>query len=402
MNKMTKIQLVERHQIVSKDIDILCFLSKNLYNRANYCLRQSFIATKKLPNEFELTGKLARRFNVDYKALPAQTSQQIIKLLYKNWKSFFASIKEYRKSPSKFLGRPKLPKYKDKLNGRNIIVFTNQQCKLKDNLIYFPKQSNLKPLKTRVENLQQVRIVPNTTGYIIEVVYNQTINTVLTKPNSYLGIDLGLNNFATLFNNTDYSSFIVNGKPLKSINQYYNKELARLKSYLGNKSSHKIRKLTLKRNNKIIDYIHKSSKLIVEYAIKYQIETIVIGNNKDWKQEINLGKKNNQNFVQLPFATLISQIQYKALLNGIKVEVTEESYTSKTDHLALEPMKHIEKENRLGKRIKRGLFKSSTNKLINCDVNGAIGMIIKVAGNDWVTNLASRGEVSTPYRISIK
>lgn len=399
---MTKIQLVERHQIVSKDIDILCFLSKNLYNRANYCLRQSFIATKKLPNEFELTGKLARRFNVDYKALPAQTSQQIIKLLYKNWKSFFASIKEYRKSPSKFLGRPKLPKYKDKLNGRNIIVFTNQQCKLKDNLIYFPKQSNLKPLKTRVENLQQVRIVPNTTGYIIEVVYNQTINTVLTKPNSYLGIDLGLNNFATLFNNTDYSSFIVNGKPLKSINQYYNKELARLKSYLGNKSSHKIRKLTLKRNNKIIDYIHKSSKLIVEYAIKYQIETIVIGNNKDWKQEINLGKKNNQNFVQLPFATLISQIQYKALLNGIKVEVTEESYTSKTDHLALEPMKHIEKENRLGKRIKRGLFKSSTNKLINCDVNGAIGMIIKVAGNDWVTNLASRGEVSTPYRISIK
>jgi putative transposase len=124
MKKMTKIQLVERHQIISKDIDILCFLSKNLYNRANYCLRQSFIATKTLPNEFELTGKLAKRFNVDYKALPAQTSQQIIKLLYKNWKSFFASVKEYRKNPSKFLGQPKLPKYKDKLNGRNIIIFS--------------------------------------------------------------------------------------------------------------------------------------------------------------------------------------------------------------------------------------------------------------------------------------
>jgi putative transposase len=368
-----KVQLVERHIVLNnkqglKQIDELCFKSKNLYNRANYCLRQSYTKTRKLPSEYELTTKFASRLNVDYKALPAQTSQQIIKLLYKNWKSFFAITKDWNKNPSKYKGKPRLPNYKDKTKGRNILVFTNQQCKLKineagDSKIYFPKQANIPPLKTKIENLQQVRIIPNTSSYIVEVVYNQTIKTVISKPNTFLSLDLGLNNFATSFNNTDYKSFIVNGKPLKSINQYYNKELARLKSHfksnLKGSTSKKIKTLILKRNNKVTDYIHKTSRYIVNYAINNQIETIIIGNNQDWKQKINLGKKTNQNFVQLPFEKLISQIQYKALLVGINVEVVEESYSSKTDHLAFETMQHIEKEDRLGKRVKRGLFQSS-------------------------------------------
>lgn len=415
---LTKVQLVERHIVLSckqglNQIDELCNKSKNLYNRANYCLRQSYTKTKKLPSEYELTTKFASRLNVDYKALPAQTSQQIIKLLYKNWKSFFALTKDYHKNPTKYKGKPKLPSYKDKITGRNILVFTNQQCKIKqseaefetESKIHFPKQTNIPPLKTKVQNLQQVRIIPNTSGYIIEVVYNQTIQTVITKPNTFLSLDLGLNNLATSFNNTDYKSFIVNGKPLKSINQFYNKELARLKSHfksnLKGSTSKKIKTLTLKRNNKITDYLHKTSRLIVDYAISNQIETIVIGNNADWKQKINLGKKTNQNFVQLPFEKLISQIQYKSLLVGIKVEVTEESYTSKTDHLAFETMQHIAKVDRLGKRVKRGLFQSSTGRLINADTNGSIGILRKVAGDDWLNNLISRGEVSTPYRINV-
>jgi putative transposase len=406
---MTKIQLVERHIIFSKKqglqvIDELCFKSKNLYNRANYCLRQAYTKTHKIPSEYELTGKLAKRNSLDYKALPAQTSQQIIKLLFKNWKSFFALNKDFYKNPSKYKGKPKLPNYKDKEKGRNILVFTNQQCKIKEGKIHFPKQINLPPLKTKVENLQQVRIVPNTSSYVIEVVYNRTVQTVLTRPDTFLSLDIGLNNLATSFNNTDFKSFIVNGKPLKSINQYYNKELARLKAHfksnLKGSTSKRVKKLTLKRNNKISDYLHKTSRLIVDYAINNQIETIIIGNNQDWKQNINLGKKNNQNFVQIPFGKLIQQIQYKSLLVGIKTVITEESYTSKTDHLALEPMQHL--ETRLGKRAERGLFQSSTGRLINADKNGAVGIARKVAGDGFVKNLISRGEVSTPYRISVK
>ena len=129
---------VERHILNSKEIDKLCFLSKNLYNYANYCIRQSFTKTGKITSEYELTGKLARREQVDYKSLPSQTSQQIIKLLYKNWKSFFSAIKDYKKNPKKYKGRPKLPRYKDK-DGRNIVIFTGQQCKVKDGFIKFPK-----------------------------------------------------------------------------------------------------------------------------------------------------------------------------------------------------------------------------------------------------------------------
>lgn len=408
---MTDTQLVERHILLSdkkglKQIDNLCWKSKNLYNKANYCIRQSYTKTRKLPSEYELTGKLAKRGNADYKALPAQTSQQVIKLLYKNWKSFFALTKDYYKNPSKYKGKPKLPHYKDKNTGRNILVFTNQQCKIRDGKIYFPKNVCLPALTTKVQKIQQVRIIPNTSGYVIEIVYKQTIKTVITNPNTFLSIDLGLNNFATSFNNTDCKSFIVNGKPLKSINQYYNKELARLKSHfksnLKYSTSKRIKRLSLRRNNRVNDYIHKTSRFIVNYAINYKIETIVIGNNKDWKQKINLGKRTNQNFVQLPFEKLISQIQYKAKLVGINVVVTEESYTSKTDHLALEEMKHIAKDERLGLRKRRGLFQSSTNKLINADTNGSIGILRKVAGDDFLGNLISRGEVSTPYRINLK
>jgi len=167
-----------------------------------------------------LSKKLGEIDQIDYKKLPAQTSQQVIKLLYKNWKSYFKSIKSYNRHPDKFKSKPKIPKYKKK-QGRNIVIFTNQQVKLKDNYIHFPKKSKVEPLKTKVDNIQQVRIIPQASCYIIEVVYKKEaqINENLDE-NLYLGIDLGINNLITAIDNIGKQPFIINGRELKSINQY--------------------------------------------------------------------------------------------------------------------------------------------------------------------------------------
>lgn len=392
---------VERHIVKnSQEIDKLCYLSKNLYNYATYCMRQYFIHTGNMLSEYELTGKFAKRDQVDYRALPAQTSQQIIKLLFKNWKSFFKANKDYKRNPKKYKGRPKLPKYKDKVKGRNVVLFTGQQCRLKGGFVHFPK-GIIEPLRTKVDNVIQVRLVPQATCYIIEVVYKKEIQVYENlKKENMLGIDLGVNNLATCMNNVGKRPFIINGKPVKSINQYSNKLKAKFMSYVNNKGTSKnIKRVLLRRNNKIQDYMHKASRTIVDYCIKHDIGTIVIGLNSDWKQELQTGKVNNQNFVSIPFKTLIEQIQYKAEEVSINVIITEESYTSKIDHFAFEIMKHHDQY--LGKRVKRGCFQSSTHKLLNADVNGAIGIMRKVAGDSVVKQIASRGQALCPFKISM-
>ena len=388
---------IERHIIISnKNLDNLCFLSKNLYNYCNYLIRQEFINNHKLLSEYELTTQLAKDKQVDYIALPAQTSQQIIKLLFKNWKSFFKLCK----AKSKLNGKPKLPKYKDKTKGRNIVIFTNQQCKLKNGYIYFPKKTNIKPIRTKVNNIKQVRIIPKCSCFAIEIIYDRKKQTIKLNNYAYLSIDLGLNNLITSYDPLNNKSFIVNGRPLKSINQYYNKRKAFLMSYIGNKgTSNRIRRMTLRRECKINDYMHKSSRFVINYCIKNQIANIVIGNNKDWKQGCNMGKRNNQNFVSIPFEKIISMIQYKADEYGINVIITEEGYTSKVDHFAGEEMcKH---DQYLGKRVKRGLFKSSTGRIINADENGAIGILRKVADEKFKHLIVSRGDVVSPIRLNV-
>lgn len=391
---------VERHIIKGdKELNHLCWLSKNLYNYANYCLRQSFTKTGKLPNEYELTTKFAKRNQVDYKALPSQTSQQVIKLLYRNWKSFFSATKDYKDNHSKYKGRPKLPSYKNK-DGQNIVLFTGQQCYVKEGRIKFPK-SVYKSLKTKVDNVVQVRIVPQATCYIIEVVYKKEGKVYENlKKDKVLAIDLGVNNLATCVNNVGKRPFIINGKPLKSINQYSNKLKAKYMSYVGDKGTSKnIRRILHKRNNLITNYLHHTSRFIINYCIKNDIGKIIIGHNKEWKQSIELGKKTNQNFVDIPFNTLIQQVQYKAEENGIEVVITEESYSSKVDHFAFEIMEHH--ENYLGKRVKRGLFQSSKGFLLNADVNGAIGIMRKVTGDSLIKEIVSRGHALCPFKLSM-
>ncbi|GAA5659519.1 transposase [Geobacillus stearothermophilus] len=372
---------VEQHQINSYHYlyhycNDLCFKSKNLYNYANYIVRQEFINNNEWIR-YNSLDKMLKHKQV-YKELPAQTSQQILRLLDKNWKSFFKAIKDWSKNKEKYLGKPKLPKYKKK-NGRNVVIFTNQQCKIKDGYIKFPK-TDLK-LKTKViEGLQQVRIVPKGSIYVIEVVYKKEIPNMIRESNRVVGIDLGLNNFVTMVNNIGETPIVINGKGVKSINQYYNKQKVYFQSILKKQNglnwSKRLEKLTLKRNNKIKDFMHKASRYVVDWCVKHNIDTIVIGKNDNWKQEVDLGKRLNQAFVQIPYDMFIEQLQYKCEEVGIKVVLTEESYTSGTSFLDGEaPIKENYDKNR---RIKRGLFKSNKGILINADVNGAYNIMRKV------------------------
>lgn len=413
-------QRVERH-IFKKDanLDNLCFLSKNLYNSCNYVLRQCYLNKLKniqeykeliesfeykgktyyTINEYKLTTCLAKINQPDYRNLPAQTAQQIIKKLYKNWKSFFKSLKAYVSKKNSFSGKPKLPGYKHKTKGRFVFPFTSQEVFLKEGFIKFPKSVNIDKLKTKVTNVCEVRIVPNATCFVIEVVYNKEVRNVETIPNTYLGIDIGLNNLATCTNNIGNKPFVINGKPVKSYNQYYNKKKTILHSYVGNKgTSKRLCLLTLKRKNKVSDYLHKASRYIINYCIINKIETIVVGNNKNWKQDISLGKRTNQNFVCIPFDTFIKQLEYKAEEVGIKVIVREESYTSKCSFLDNETIE--QHDHYLGKRIKRGLFRSSKGTSINADVNGSYNIIKKESPNAFSNGVEGVG--LHPIIVSLK
>jgi len=281
-----------------------------------------------------------------------------------------------------------LPKYKNK-NGRNIAIFTNQQCKIKNEYIKFPK-CNYR-IKTSIkEGLQQVRIIPRGDIYVIEIVYKKEINSQMKELKNICSIDLGLNNLITLINNIGLKPIVVNGKPIKSMNQYYNKRKAKLMSYIGDKGiSNRIKKLTIKRNNKIKDYIHKSTRLIINYCIKNNVETLVIGKNKNWKQEVEMGKKNNQNFVNIPYDMLIKQLEYKCEENGIKVILTEESYTSGTSFLDNE--EPIRDNYNKSRRKYRGLFISNNGTQINADVNGAYQIMKKVFPNVFANGIEGVG-----------
>jgi len=392
-------QLVERHIIINnKEIEVLCVKAKNLYNQSLYYLRQATFGKIKPFGEYELSGLFAEFNQNDFRDLPAQTSQQIIKQVFQNYKSWYKARAEWQKNPSKFKGIPKLPKYK-KVTSE--VIFTSQQIKFKDGFIHFPKSTNLQPLKTKVDNICQVRIIPQANCFVIEVVYNkEEVKNENLKKENVLSIDLGLNNFATCVNNVGLQPFIINGKIIKSVNQMYNKTKAILMSYIGSKgTSNRINKLGFYRNNFIEDKLHKTSRFIINYCLEHEIGTIVIGKNKQWKDEINIGKVNNQKFVSIPHSKLIDKITYKAKLVGINVIEHEESYTSKCDSLALEPIyKH---EVYLGKRIKRGLFQSSVGKLINADVNGAINIARKVFSDCFAKSIIDSGSAFLPIKVNI-
>ena len=468
---MSIVNRVEQHQInknheLFKLIDEYSFKTKNLYNYANYLIRQTFILTSRLKdgikineeqlqflnwintkvdefNSFKLDNfqksqlkgkKLDKQFKIlkyfdaehkylgydfleflvsdeqDYKTLMAQVSQQVLRILDKNWISFFESIKDWKQNPTKYKGMSKLPKYKHKTKGRFNINFTNQNCKIETGFIKFPICFNQYLLKTKVnEKLQQVRIKPLGSQYLIEIVYQKEVKEIDQESKNIIGIDLGLNNFVTITNNIGLKPVVINGKIIKSNNQYYNKRMSHYKGILKKETdrdwSKRQGKLTIKRNNKIKDFIHKSSKFIINYCIENNLDTIVVGNNKNWKQDIELGKRTNQNFVQIPYSMLISQLEYKGLDVGIKVIVSEESYTSKASFLDNDILPKYKKDNEekhdfSGKRIRRGMYKSKNGILINADVNGSYNIVRKVFPKAFADGIEDVGLHPIKYNVA--
>jgi len=383
----------------------LAFKSKNLYNCATFIMRQNFIHNGKIINYPRMDKIIKRDYEDVYRALPAQTTQQILRLIEKDWKSFFKANRRFKKNPEVFTGKPKLPNYKDKTEGLGIIIFTNQQCKIKNNFVHFPKAVGLDPIKTTVNVFSQVRIIPKFKHFVIEIVYSrQPIKNKVDFKNVF-GIDLGLNNLATLVSNQlKVPPMLINGRPLKSINQFFNKTKAELMSNIGDKgSSNKIGKLSLKRECKMNDYMHKASRSIIDYAIGTKTGTIIVGENEGWKQKIKTGKKNNQNFVSVPLDKLKEMIAYKAEDNGIQVIFTEEAYTSKASSLDKDPIPAYSPENKLsftGKRIKRGLYQWSKG-IINADLNGALNIIRKEVPEslDELIRIRNRGCGFQPFKV---
>lgn len=403
-------QRVERHIIKSNNdffgflLDY-CHLAKNLYNHALFVLRQTLDKGEYLC--YQQLDKILKNDveYPDYRALPAQCSQQILRLLDKNWKSFWQANKAFKKNPSKFNGQPKVPDYKPK-TGYSILILTNQQCKIKNGMINFPKCFCGFQLHTKVDNLQQIRITPRKTHLVVEVVYNKKIPAKRLDNSKYLGIDIGVDNLAAIATNCGNFPVLLNGKSLKSINQFYNKRLANLKSICETQNDRhttkRIANLTLKRDCKINDYLHKASRWIVDFALENNINTIIIGKNDGWKQKSNIGKRNNQNFVQIPFAKFISMLEYKCEDVGLNCVLTEESYTSGTS--VLDEEQPVKAQYNKSRRKKRGLFKSNTGKLINADVNAAFQMIKKVVPDvvfDGIEDVVTRPSRIKPIRVNV-
>jgi putative transposase len=375
-------QLVEQH-IIKKDderykiLDEVCFKSKNLYNAALYEIRQHFFNTKQFLNWFSVDKLFKEKKQEDYYALPCKVSQQTLKLLNQNFKSFFSLLKKKDHNKKK-----SIPKYLDKVKGRFVAIYTNQafsKKEIKRGIIHL-SGTDFK-IKTKIDrsSINQVRIVPKNSYYKVEVIYEIDEIEELEDNDRYAAIDLGVNNLATVSFN-DSKPFIINGKPLKSINQFYNKRKAELQSKLkGNrKTSNRIESITRKRNNRVKNYLHKASRYIVNHLVSTNINTLIIGKNDNWKQEANISKKNNQNFVLIPHSQFINMLSYKCKLVGIAVIMTEESYTSKCSFIDNEEMKH--NENYKGKRVKRGLFRTNKGKFINADLNGSLNIMRKVIG----------------------
>lgn len=395
----------------NENISSLCKISNNLYNQALYIFRETLSNEDKWLSYFELDTIMKNTKNLDgninYKLLKAQCSQQVLRILDKNIKGYYKSVQDYKKHPNKYKGKPGLPSYRKRGSGFNM-YYTNQNCKIKDGKIVLSKELSIdipqyEKYSDLIKNFKHVRIKPLACGYKIEIIYEvKDAEVSKGREEKIPSIDLGIDNLATIV--SEDFTIIFSGKFVKSHNQLFNKTLAKLNSIKDLQkikgTTRRIKKLYYDREQYIEDVFHKISRKIVNLLIDSKITKLIVGYNKGWKQNVNMGKKNNQKFTQIPFARLVSYLEYKCELVGIEIVIHEESYTSKCDSLAFEKIgKH---ENYLGRRRKRGLFQSSVGKLINADVNGALNIMRKVVGDscESIRRIIDRGLLFNPVRIT--
>ena len=400
-----KVQRCEQHNIkygtdFYKFVDEMCFKSKNLYNYANYIIRQEFINNGnwiKYNQLFQLVKE-----SEPYKDIGNNTGQGTLRILDKNWKAFFKAIKDWKKNPSKYLGKPKIPKYKDK-DGRFLLSLDSNKVKLKDGYVYFawkPFKPYNNMFKTNAqERILQCRFIPRCGKYVMEIVYEIEVPDISETSDRVAAIDIGVDNFITMVNNIGENPIAVKGGVIKSINQFYNKQKANIQSELkkvnGKDWSKKLQKLTDKRYEMIKYQMHCISKYVVDWCVLYGIDTLIVGHNDEWKQK----KQGMQNFTYIPYELFIQMLAYKCENNGIRFIENEEAYTSGTSFLDNEdPVKENYNKER---RVHRGLFIADCGKKINADVNGAYQILKKVIPDAFSKGIEGAGSHPTIINLAM-
>ena len=396
-----------------RNLKYLSHIAKNLTNEAIYNIRQYYFNKKKYLSYNENYKMLKNSEN--YKKLNSNMAQQILKEVDGSFKSFFGLLKLAKNG--QYNGKIRLPNYLDKDGFTTLVI---SFVRLKDDILIIPYSNSFRkthkeiaiklPSVLKGKKIKEIRIMPKQHSRYFEIQYIYKVEEVqreLNKENA-LGIDLGIDNLCTCVTNNG-ASFIIDGRKLKSINQYYNKTNAKLQSI---KDKQKIKRTTLrqkriarKKNNRINDYLSKAARIIVNYCLNNDIGKLVLGYNEDFQRNSNIGSINNQNFVNIPYGKLRDKLIYLCKLYGIEFKLQEESYTSKAsffdgDEIPIYDEENLQEYIFSGKRIKRGLYQTSTGKLINADCNGALNILRKSKVVD-LSVLYNRGELNTPKRIRV-
>ena len=404
---------------------------KKISNSATFIIRQNFFFNKIKDSKGNKVRKYIKYNDMDrifkrdrtelYRSLIyVQSVQQILRKVHSSFENFFKAIKDYKKNKSNYTGRPKLPKYKS--SKYDELIITNQNFKQNDKVLNF--KGYLKELSFTMYNkgkANQVMFKYNGVDIDVFIIYedektliNKEVVNYIEDDSRIISIDLGLNNLVTITNNIGIRSVIINGKGLKSKNIYYNYQIGKYQSILATVNekdkeiktykSNRLTRLRVKRNNIMNDYIHKTTRYIINYCKENLIDTIVIGNNKFQKQNKRKKQiKGLKNFIQVPIKRIIEQLKYKLEYENIRLIETEESYTSKTSFLDNEiPNKETIPK---GKRIKRGIFKRPNGEYVNADVNGSLQILSKVISTRLLEQLrivvSSNGLALNPLKMAL-
>ena len=398
-----------------KTIKELCHIAKNLANEAIYNVRQYYFAEGEFL-KYEKNYTLLKN-SPNYKLLNSNMAQQILKEVDGSFKSFFGLIKLAKQDRYAFKDC-KLPHYLPKDGYTTLVIGF---VRLKGNKLILPFSNSFKKTHKAVEitippilldkKVKEIRIIPKAKARFFEIQYIYEAECVQRNlnTNNALALDLGINNLVTAVSSNG-RSFIIDGRKLKSINQWFNKENARLRSikdkqHYGKKSTDRQKAIARDRNNKVNDYMNKAARKVINYCIANDIGALVVGYNETFQRNSHIGKRNNQNFVNIPYGQLRSKLEYLCRLNGIIFVKQEESYTSKSSFWDRDDIPAYNADNPReyqfsGKRVHRGQYKTASGKTINADVNGALNIMRKSSVVD-VNILYGRGEVDTPVRIRI-
>ena len=398
-----------------KTIKELCHIAKNLANEAIYNVRQYYFAEGEFL-KYEKNYTLLKN-SPNYKLLNSNMAQQILKEVDGSFKSFFGLIKLAKQDRYAFKDC-KLPHYLPKDGYTTLVIGF---VRLKGNKLILPFSNSFKKTHKAVEitippilldkKVKEIRIIPKAKARFFEIQYIYEAECVQRNLNTdnALALDLGINNLVTAVSSNG-RSFIIDGRKLKSINQWFNKENARLQSikdkqHYGKKSTNRQKAIARDRNNKVNDYMNKAARKVINYCIANDIGALVVGYNETFQRNSHIGKRNNQNFVNIPYGQLRSKLEYLCRLNGIIFVKQEESYTSKSSFWDQDDIPVYNADNPReyqfsGKRVHRGQYKTASGKTINADVNGALNIMRKSSVVD-VNILYGRGEVDTPVRIRI-